>query len=271
MVQYSGAPSLTATAAGNVYLDLSALNLANTSQSAMLNSGSLAGQTVDLLFQDSGSMSAYDFAVAATELDADAGVNTPVDLTFTAMGNLPVGSIISRKGDVSLTAGGAIKAIRDNGATVIAANNINLAAGTTINGGSVSIPLLIDAAYSGAGDVTARADGSIWLDQVAGNLSLNQVQSAAGNIELQAPGALVDGRSGTSAPANNVQAGDDRARRSVGWHGHRRRQRPVGDEHFFPPGHGRQRQPVHRQYFQQLAHDRRQRTVGSASPVLRST
>ena len=91
MVQYSGAPSLTATAAGNVYLDLSALNLANTSQSAVLNSGSFAGQTVDLLFQDSGSMSAYDFAVAATELDADAGVNTPVDLTFTAMGDLPVG------------------------------------------------------------------------------------------------------------------------------------------------------------------------------------
>ena len=65
--------------------------------------------------------------------------------------------------------------------------------------------MVIDSALSGPGVVNATAAGGIWLSEAAGNLALSGVASAGGaTVRLNAAGAILDGRSGTT-PAANVR------------------------------------------------------------------
>ncbi|MFO0928938.1 MAG: hypothetical protein U0736_18270 [Gemmataceae bacterium] len=195
-VQSAGGPALTATSTGDLYLNLSAVNPLNANPPAI--AATLTGRTVDLTVQDSGAASSYAITVNAAELNADAGLATPVDLAFTAAGDLPVGTVVSHRGDVTLTAGGAIRATRPGGTPDVAGADLTLTAGTTIG------PLGIDSSLAGAGIVTATAAGAITLDETAGDLTLNRVKSANGTITLNAAGAILDGRSGVGAPPVNL-------------------------------------------------------------------
>src|SRR5262249_55000879 len=197
----------------NAYLNLSALNLTNNALT--VTGTSLAAPVIDLRIQDgqqrttangplTEQASSYNFGgvSAGTELDADAGGSTAVNLSFTSPGGVPVGSVTSRLGAVRLTAAGAIRAARPGGAPDVIANNVTLIAGSTIGAGN---PLLLDSAHRASGTVTATAGGMIALNEVAGNLSLNQVRSTGGNVFLTAAGQILDGRPGTGAPPNNVE------------------------------------------------------------------
>src|SRR5262249_17948860 len=121
------APVLSVTSTGNAYLNLSALNLTNNALT--VTGTSLAAPVIDLRIQDgqqrttatgplTEQASSYNFGgvSAGTELDADAGGSTAVNLSFTSPGDVPVGSVTSRLGDVRLTAAGAIRAARPGGA-----------------------------------------------------------------------------------------------------------------------------------------------------------
>ncbi|WP_193789043.1 hypothetical protein, partial [Zavarzinella formosa] len=211
-VQWNGAPVLSANATGNIYLNLSATNMQNTDP-VSVNNATFNAPLVDLLIADSGAGSAYSLGVITGELNVDAGVSTPVDLSITATGDLPVGSVISRRGNVRLTAGGAIITKRPGGATDLIGNNLTLVAGTTIGAAS---PLAIVSSFTAPGVVNASAAGDINLRQVTGNLSLNQVKSATGNISLQSAGRLIDGRSGVGSPPDAVEAPTGKALLSAG-------------------------------------------------------
>ena len=216
-----GPPTFSASAAANEYLNLSALNL--TSSPLSLSASALAAKVVSLRVQDGQQQqgnttapqaSTWNFAgvSAGTELDANAGSTTAVNLSFTSAGDLLVGSVLSDLGDVSLTAGDAISNARTNGGSNVTADNITLTAGTTIGAGTA---LNIDSAHSAAGAVTADAAGSITLDEIAGNLSLNRVESTNGTITLTSAGSILDGRSG-GGPADNVETTGGLANLSAG-------------------------------------------------------
>ena len=66
--------------------------------------------------------------------------------------------------------------------------------------------LRIDSGHSTGGTVTATSGGQIALDEVGGDLFLDQVKSTGGNVFLTASGRIVDGRSGGNAPGDNVEA-----------------------------------------------------------------
>ena len=148
--------------------------------------------------------STWNFAgvSAGTELDASTGIGTADNLSFKSSAALPVGNIISNRGDVTLTAGTAIANARTGGGSNVSANNITLTAGTTIGSGTA---LNINSAYSSTGVVTATASGAIAIDEIAGNLSLNQVRTTGGIITLTSAGAILDGRS-SGGPTDNVES-----------------------------------------------------------------
>src|SRR5262249_51347960 len=205
-------PQLSVSAGGNVYLSLAALNL--TGNALVVSGTTLAGPVIDLRILDGQQQtttngptttqnSSYNFGGVSvtTQLDVDAGGSTAFNVSFTAPGDLPIDSVISRQGDVSLIAGGAIRATRSGGAADVAANNITLTAGSTIGAGNV---FLIDSAHFAAGTVTATAGGTIALNEVAQDLSLNQVKSTGGNISITSAGQILDGRP-SGGPPNNVE------------------------------------------------------------------
>ena len=149
--------------------------------------------------------STWNFAgvSAGTESNASTGIGTADNLSFKSSAALPVGNIISNRGDVSLTsAGTAIANARTGGGSNVSANNITLTAGTTIGSGTA---LNINSAYSSTGVVTATASGAIAIDEIAGNLSLNQVRTTGGIITLTSAGAILDGRS-SGGPTDNVES-----------------------------------------------------------------
>ena len=212
LIEWSfGPPTFSASAALNDYLNLSALNL--TSAALILGATELAGQTINLTIEDgeqqqgnttTTQLSTWNFngVSTGTQLNANAGNTTAVNLSFTGSGNLLIGSILSVLGDVSLTStDGAIDNARPGGGSNVTANTITLSAVTATIGAGTA--LNIDSAHTAAGTVTADAAGSITLDQIAGNLTLNQVQSTGGGtITLTSSVGAIFGSSG---PADNVQ------------------------------------------------------------------
>src|SRR5262249_53908226 len=112
-------PVVDVSALGNVYLTLSAFNL--TSNALVINSTSLTRAVIDVTILGglqqatttgpvTPQTSSYRFSdvSASTQLDVAAGASTPVDVSFTGLGDLRIDSVTSFLGDVSLTAGGAI-------------------------------------------------------------------------------------------------------------------------------------------------------------------
>ena len=62
-----------------------------------------------------------------------------------------------------------------------------------------TIGLAIDSAHSGAGSVSATAGGNITLTEVDGDLSLGQVASAGGDVNLTAAGKILNASGGSAA------------------------------------------------------------------------
>ena len=208
LVQNSGqAPNVQESAAGNVYLDLSGRN--QTSDPFAV-AGSVTGGVVDLRIEDgsqlvAGTTTAQDGSytfnnVSASRLNADAGSTTAVALSFAATGDLNVGVVTSRKGDVSLSAGGSIVAASGGAGTNVNANNITLTAGKAI--GTAGHFLTVNSARNGTGMVNATAVQDIHLKETAGDLNLGQVISTTGDVSLESAGRILDaGGAGTVAVA----------------------------------------------------------------------
>ena len=131
---------------------------------------------------------------ASQEIDVSTPDTTPVSVSITSAGDLEVGTISSSEGDVSLTstAGSVLDAFTD-GATNVSADTIKFSAGGTV--GTSADLLRIDSAYGGSGDVNVRTAQGVWLDQVAGNLSLGSIVSAGQAALESAKGAILDGGS----------------------------------------------------------------------------
>jgi hypothetical protein len=152
LVQSAGVtPTLDVSGTGDVYLDVSALNL--TANPLTVSSTTLSGRVIDLRLEDGQAATgpqagAYHLGgvAASGELDVDAGGGTAVTLSFTAPGDLRVGTITSRNGDVSLTAtAGSITDARGDGSVNVKGNNITLSAGP---GAANGIALQIDSALA---------------------------------------------------------------------------------------------------------------------------
>ncbi|MCA9138153.1 MAG: hypothetical protein KDB00_15385, partial [Planctomycetales bacterium] len=191
--------------AGNSYLTLGYV-APSTFDPPLLSNAEVRGDIVDIRFEDRGATSSFEIGVAANELNADAGINTPINVAFTALDgrDLAVGTVTSRLGDISLSSPeGAIRATQPGGATDVSGRNLSFTANTTI--GAENNPLFINSAASGSGVVTATANGSITLREVAGDLALAQVASSQGNVYLESNAKILNGNP-TSTSLINVIA-----------------------------------------------------------------
>ncbi len=199
-------PTYSATALNGVYLNLSALN--ETAAAMTVDGTSLVGSTISIRIQDSqfqlagkgtitsqGSSYTFDSVVAGTSLSIDAGTSTAVGLTISAPAGLPAGSIVSRHGDVSLTAiTGAITDTTGNTATNVGGRNVTLNAGLGI--GTAADYLEVNV----SGNVSATATAGVYLNQVLGSLAVNQI-STPGDVQIQSAGQITDGN---TAAASNI-------------------------------------------------------------------
>ena len=113
-------------------------------------------------------------------------VDTDGAITITeSVGDLRVGTIISRASDVILTAPGNIVDAISGPAAKVTGNNLTF----TANGGSIGSylnDLEIVSAYSAAGLVTATAANNVYLEETSGSLSVNQVTAGSGDVRLTA-------------------------------------------------------------------------------------
>ena len=141
--------------------------------------------------------SVYTFTgvAASQQVNIDAGTSTAVNIALAAPGDLNVGTVTSRRGDVTLSAVGSILDATADTATNVTGNNITLTAGGSI--GTAADPLLIDASHVSPGLVDATAAQVIALSQTSGNLTLGMVKAGTKAI-LSAAGAILGG--GTSSP-----------------------------------------------------------------------
>ena len=129
--------------------------------------------------------------VTETEGDLFAGVVTSVDGDIqldAASGDLEVGLVTAPMGTVGLGASGGIH----DTAHSIVGTNIQLTAGGGI--GSAANPLDIDSSVAAVGGVSAAAEDSIYVHEIAGDLHVASMTSSAGNIQLTtADGSVVIG------------------------------------------------------------------------------
>src|SRR5208337_3593469 len=130
-------------------------------------------------------------------LNIDAGTSTAVALSVAATGDLPLGSVDSREGDVSVSASGSILDATGGLKTNLTGSTITIAAGSAI--GSTSDYVKIDSSHSSPGLVNATSTGDLFLDQTTGSMTLGQVISSTGNVTLTAPASILDG-----SPTNQV-------------------------------------------------------------------
>lgn len=130
---------------GDNYLALSARNLQN-SDAPLVEAAAISGGRVDVTIGDSGLTSSFAFQVATTELSIDAGVFQPIDVSVASTGDLPIDRVWSRVGNISLTAGGAIRATRPGGETDLLGNSVSLVAAGGI-GAATALEMV--SAYSG--------------------------------------------------------------------------------------------------------------------------
>ena len=128
------------------------------------------------------------------ELDVDqggGGIVGPGDITANSSnGNLPIGTISSSFGDVTLTALGNIYDANNDTEVDVRGNNITL---TSLNGdiGGERDDLEIDSAFSGPGALNASAAGAIYITEVAGPLRLGDITSGAGIVRINAVDGLL--------------------------------------------------------------------------------
>src|SRR5262249_48597394 len=144
------AATLQATASGAVALDLAGLN---QTAGAFTASGTVNGTSADLRIKDSSQVTggnsvaqdgtwSFTGELGTTTLNAGAGGRTAVALSFAGAGDLNIGQVTSRKGDVTLSAGGSILDAAGGATTNVRARNVTLSAGGTI--GTASDAVTVD-------------------------------------------------------------------------------------------------------------------------------
>jgi hypothetical protein len=96
-------------------------------------------------------------------------------------------------GTVTITAArGNIVNANTDGSTAVYGTSVTLSAAMGTIGTSTS-PVTLDTSTSATGVVAASANGTINLDDVAGDLRLDQVTATQGDVTLTADGSIVDG------------------------------------------------------------------------------
>ena len=126
---------------------------------------------------------------AVTDLLGEGGLNvdTVGVVSVTELnGDMRVGLIRSGDDDVTLVSPGSIVDADDDETADISGNALNLMATVTV--GTQDNAVEIDSS-----SLTAMAEGSIFLDEVSGDLNLNRVVSTTGDVILQAAGSILDG------------------------------------------------------------------------------
>ncbi|HEX6971400.1 MAG TPA: hypothetical protein VF234_04215, partial [Limnochordia bacterium] len=113
------------------------------------------------------------------------------DVFVAQSGSLLVAKVTAPTGTVSLGAGGAISNGDATQPSNVNARNVQLFA----QGGGVGQAgqaLVIDSSYAAAGTVTVSALGDIHLTEAIGDLNLNQVFSGGGDVTLTAAGSILN-------------------------------------------------------------------------------
>ena len=138
----------------------------------------------------------------------DADTNGFIDLTETT-GDFRVGRIMSRASDVTLTAadgsildaptGAPADPAAGDPASDVLGNNISLFARNGAIGRDTNF-LEIDSSLSGRGTLAALARNNIFIDESAGDLSLDTVESTAASVWLRAEsGSILDANPRTTS------------------------------------------------------------------------
>ncbi len=114
-------------------------------------------------------------------------------------GDLRVAAVNASQGDISLIADRNLVAPTN---TVVTGNSISLVA-LSGNVGDAGAPIRVETQGS-TSTLSASAAGEINIAEQTGDLRVNQVKSAAGDVRLSAPGSLLDG--------NTVESVDEKSR-----------------------------------------------------------
>ena len=138
------------------------------------------------------------------QLNIQGDRNLTVDNTAASAngsGDMPVGNITAG-GTADLTAQGNI--LRAEDSSLVTADRLILSAGGSI--GTDQAPLRVDTAggNTGTGTLTATAGKDIYVEEVSGDLTINQVVSG-GHTTLTAPGSMTDTNGNTTAEAADAQ------------------------------------------------------------------
>ncbi len=141
-----------------------------------------------------GSPTAYLNVAADGHVDAAAQGDIFLDPTAT---DLPVGTITSTAGDLSLVATGSILNATGD-ASRLTANNISLVAqGGSLGASGAALNVVLN-----GGHVDASAQGDVHLNAVSGDLPVGTITSAAGDLGLAAAGSIVN----ATGAASRLQA-----------------------------------------------------------------
>ncbi len=125
--------------------------------------------------------------------------NGDINLTETA-GNMPVASVTSTNGDVTLNSNSSLTASPIDTAADVVGNQVLLNAATNI--GTISAPIDVNSNRLGA-----VAGGNIFISETSGSLNVTQVQSNGGDVSLKAlNGSILDVDQDTAADVvgNNI-------------------------------------------------------------------
>ncbi|HHU63567.1 MAG TPA: hypothetical protein GXZ32_05095, partial [Clostridiales bacterium] len=142
-------------------------------------------------------------------LDLDSAVGTKGEVNIKAAGgiyvqevagNLSIGQITSKTGDVYVKAAGHILDHDNTDGANIIGRSITL---VSVTGGIGSIDnfLDIDSAANRGGKVDANAATHVYLHEIAGDMSLGNVNATTGDVYLKAQGSILDHDNNTKANA----------------------------------------------------------------------
>lgn len=136
--------------------------------------------------------------------DVTAGLGD-VNLTVAA-GDANLGVVKANGGNVTVTASGAIaNAAASASATNVTAQGITL---TAQNGGigTAAHRLYIDSSNASAGTVTAAAEGGIYLTETSGDLNVNSITAATGDINIAVDRSILNrnGNNGVNLQGKNI-------------------------------------------------------------------
>ena len=218
----AGDLSLTDTVIGrnaSLELDKGNLNMANVNVGAALKAKLLTGAVgsasdrASVQSDDLDIMANGDIYLNTTSLNGDAAKmgkivsnNGNIDLTAGNDDVILNNMIAARNGDVQISAKGSIDdEYQDAINGTIQAGSITLSA---LNGhiGTVNKNIQVDSAVNGTGVVRATAADDIYINEVDGDMTLNNILSTNGNVGISSNGdILADQTSSDHIKAENIR------------------------------------------------------------------